>query len=206
MNQPKSVESASWSRRARESLQETAALLQEVAEHHADSISTAATTLTECYRSGGKVLVFGNGGSASDALHIQGELMNRFLFDRPGLPCLALVAGSSLVTAISNDYSYETLFSRQIEALGQPGDVAIGLSTSGRSPNVLAGVKAAKEREMTSIGFTGVAGNQLAELADVALCVPSTSTPRIQEAHIAIAHILCELVEAAIFKPADQPS
>jgi D-sedoheptulose 7-phosphate isomerase len=142
------------------------------------------------------LLVCGNGGSASDAMHIAGELVGRFFLERPGLKVIALVADSAVLTAWSNDYGYETVFSRQVEAYGEAGGVLLGLSTSGNSSNVLRAFEAARERGMTTIALTGEGGGKLAALADILLDVPSRSTPRIQELHICLYHFLCENIEA----------
>src|SRR6266542_4030589 len=154
----------------------------------ADAISRAATA-------GHKILAFGNGGSAADAQHLVAEFVGRFEAERRGLPAIALTPDSSVVTSIANDYGYERVFSRQIEALGQKGDVAIGISTSGRSRNVEAGLAAAKERGMVTIALTGRDGGQMGLDADIHLNVGETSTARVQEVHITILHAICSLVE-----------
>jgi D-sedoheptulose 7-phosphate isomerase len=153
---------------------------------------------------GCKLLLFGNGGSAADAQHIAAELVGRFAFDRPALPALALSVNTSCVTAIGNDYGFDRVFSRQIEALGRRGDVAIGISTSGNSPNVLLGVSAARNMGLHTIGLTNQTGGKLKEAVDHCICVPSDETPRIQECHILIGHIIAELVEQALFQ--EQPA
>lgn len=164
-----------------------------------DEIASAAKHLIAALKKGHKVLLFGNGGSATDASHIAGELVNRFQRDRDGLPALSLSADQSVLTSIGNDYDFQEIFSRQIRALGRKGDVAIAISTSGNSPNVLRGVEAAKPIGLMTIGFTGKDGGKLAGLVDHAFIVPSNSTPRIQETHITLGHVLCELVEDALF-------
>lgn len=164
-------------------------------------IATAADALIRTYRAGGKLLVFGNGGSFSDALHIEGELTNRFRRDHHGLPAICLGAGQASLTATANDYSYEELFARQVHALGKKGDVALGLSTSGNSENVLRGLARARELGLLTIGLTGRGGGKLAPLADILIAVPASETARIQEMHILAAHALCELVEDALFPP-----
>lgn len=151
------------------------------------------------YRSGNKILVAGNGGSAADAQHFAGELVSRFAFDRPGLPAIALTTDTSILTAIGNDYGYERLFSRQLEANGRPGDLFLGISTSGNSPNVLLAAETARKMSMKVVGLTGDGGGKLASLCDECLCVPSKSTPRIQECHLIVEHILCACVEEALF-------
>jgi len=150
-------------------------------------------------RSGNKLLLAGNGGSAADAQHIAGEFVSRFAFDRPGLAAVALTTDTSVLTAIGNDYGYERVFARQVQALGRPGDVFVGLSTSGRSPNVLRAFEAAREAGLVTIGFTGNRGGPMHDLCDHLLAVPSPDTPRIQEGHIALAHTVCLLVEQQVF-------
>jgi D-sedoheptulose 7-phosphate isomerase len=149
---------------------------------------------------GGKVLFAGNGGSAADAQHMAGEFVSRFEFDRPGLASVALTTDTSILTAIGNDYGYEKLFSRQIQALGRPGDVFVGYSTSGKSPNVLRAFEEARRIGLVCVGMTGNRGGPMHELCDHVLAVPSDSTPKIQEGHLVLGHILCGLVERAIFK------
>lgn len=156
--------------------------------------------LIDCYEAGNKILVAGNGGSAADAQHIVAEFVSRFNFDRPGLPALALTTDSSILTAVGNDYGYEQLFRRQLEANGVAGDIFLGISTSGNSPNILAALQAAREKGITSFGLTGESGGRMRELCDHCLCVPSDCTPRIQEAHILIGHTLCAMVEVALFE------
>lgn len=156
--------------------------------------------LIDCYEAGNKILVAGNGGSAADAQHIVAEFVSRFNFDRPGLPALALTTDSSILTAVGNDYGYEQLFRRQLEANGVAGDIFLGISTSGNSPNILAALEAAKQKGIMSFGFTGESGGKMRALCDHCLCVPSGDTPRIQEAHILIGHTLCAMVELALFE------
>jgi D-sedoheptulose 7-phosphate isomerase len=168
----------------------------------ADVVSTVARVseiLVEALRQGNKLLLFGNGGSAADAQHIAAELVGRFAFDRPALPALALSVNSSCVTAIGNDYGFDRVFSRQLEALARPGDVAFGISTSGNSPNVLLGLSTAKNLRLHAIALTGRTGGNLLKNVDHCICVPSDETPRIQECHILIGHIISELVEREIF-------
>lgn len=149
---------------------------------------------------GGKILAFGNGGSAADAQHIAAEFVGRFAFDRPALPALALSVNTSCVTAIGNDYGFDLVFSRQVEALGRKGDVAIGISTSGNSTNVLCGMSASRKLGLHTIALTGCSGGKLKDTVDYCLCAPSNETPRIQECHILLGHIICELVEQTIFQ------
>ena len=158
-------------------------------------IERACRMLIEALEGGRKLLLFGNGGSAADSQHIAAELVGKLLVKRRALPAIALTTDTSNLTALANDFGYETVFQRQVEALGQPGDVAIGLSTSGHSPNVLAAVKTAREMGLKTMALTGRDGGPLGRLVDVALIVPSDSTQRIQESHITTGHILCELIE-----------
>jgi len=162
-------------------------------------IEQAAEILTETFRQGGKVLFCGNGGSAADAQHIAAELSGRFYTDRPPLYAEALHVNSSYVTAVANDYGYDHVFSRMVEAAGRRGDVLVAISTSGNSPGILAAAEKARQIGMTVIGMTGATGGKLAAHCDLLLNVPSTDTPRIQEVHILIGHIVCEVVEKTIF-------
>lgn len=180
-------------------LEESAQFLQRVSRDYARQIEAIVRAIVDVYQRGNKVFLFGNGGSAADAQHLAGEFVNRFLFDRPALGAISLSTDTSVLTCIANDASFETVFSRQIEALGQEGDLAWGLSTSGNSPNVLKAVEAAKARKMITVGFTGGEGGKLAELVDLAFVVPTLLTPRIQEVHIITGHIICQLVESHLF-------
>jgi len=162
-------------------------------------ISNAAATVTKAYKNGKKTLLAGNGGSAADAQHIAGEFVSRFYFDRPGLPSIALTTDTSILTAIGNDYGYEKLFARQVQALGNEGDVFIAISTSGNSPNVLKALEVCKEKGITSIGLTGMSGGKMADKCDICIKVPSAETPRIQESHILIGHIICCITEEEMF-------
>jgi D-sedoheptulose 7-phosphate isomerase len=163
------------------------------------TIAKVSEILVASLRQGNKVVLFGNGGSAADAQHIAAELVGRFAFDRPALPALAFSVNTSCVTAIGNDYGFDQVFSRQVEALARAGDVAIGISTSGNSPNVVNAVLAARKMGLRTIGLTGAGGGALAKSAEFCICVPSKETPRIQECHILIGHIISELVEREIF-------
>jgi D-sedoheptulose 7-phosphate isomerase len=154
--------------------------------------------IIDCIKKGGKVILFGNGGSASDSQHIAAELVGRFKKDRAALPAIALTTNTSVLTSLANDYGYEIIFAKQIEALGQRYDVAIGISTSGKAKNVALGIKQAKKMGIKTVAFTGSDGGELAKLADISLTVPSSVTARIQEAHITIGHIICELIEQAL--------
>lgn len=174
---------------------ESAAAMTAAGASMAARISAAAEMLTSCLKAGGRVYVFGNGGSAADAQHIACELVGRFQKERRALAVQALSTDSSVLTCLGNDYSFEQLFSRQIEAFGRAGDVAIGLSTSGNSPNVVAALSRARELGLKTIAMTGEGGGKCAALADVLLAVPCRSTPRVQEVHALVYHVLCELVE-----------
>lgn len=162
-------------------------------------IASVIETLVAALQRGNKLVLFGNGGSAADAQHIAAEFVGRFAFNRPALPALALSVNTSCVTAIGNDYGFDLVFSRQLEALGRPGDVAIGISTSGNSPNVVKGIETAKRLGLHTVAFAGAAGGKLKDAADCCICAPSDDTPRIQECHILIGHVISELVEATIF-------
>lgn len=164
------------------------------------NVGNAAQACINSLQNGGKILLAGNGGSAADAQHIAGEFVSRFAFDRPGLPAIALTTDTSILTAIGNDYGYEKLFARQVQAHGNKGDVFIGYSTSGKSPNILLAFEEARTRGLVSIGLTGNREGSMRELCDHLLEVPSSDTPKIQEGHLVLGHILCGLVENAIFK------
>lgn len=164
-----------------------------------DIISKAAEKVTEAYKNGRKTMLAGNGGSAADAQHIAGEFVSRFYFDRPGISSIALSTDTSILTAIGNDYGYDKLFSRQVQAHGVEGDVFIGISTSGNSPNIIEALKASREKGVFTIGLTGARECQMDTLCDICVKVPSTETPRIQESHILIGHIICCIVEEQLF-------
>lgn len=161
-------------------------------------IAEVAEVCVQAYKRGNRILLAGNGGSAADAQHIAAEFVSRFMFDRPGLPAIALTTDSSMLTAIGNDYGYERVFQRQLEANGKSGDVFIGISTSGNSPNVLRALEQCKDLSITSVGLAGANG-RIGEVCEYVIPVPSTETPRIQEAHILIGHIICAFVEMALF-------
>ena len=165
-----------------------------------DLLRTVSQLIIDAYRQGNKTLLAGNGGSAADAQHIAAEFVSRFYFDRPGLASIALTTDTSILTAIGNDYGYERLFSRQIEAQANKGDVYIAITTSGNSKNIIESIAAAKAKGVTTIGLTGATGGKLKEVADYCICVPSTDTPRIQECHILIGHIICAAVEKELFE------
>ena len=166
-----------------------------------ESVLAATDVCLAVLRGGGKVLLAGNGGSAADAQHIAGEFVSRFLFDRPGLPGIALTTDTSVLTAIGNDYGYEHVFSRQIEALGRGEDAFIGISTSGRSPNIVKAVAAARAKGMKVIVFVGAQAAEMAAMADVAVVAASPETPYVQQVHIIAGHAICAGVEAALFAP-----
>lgn len=164
-----------------------------------DLIKAVALKVIESYQNGHKTLLAGNGGSAADAQHIAGEFVSRFYFDRPGIPSIALTTDTSILTAIGNDYGYEQLFARQVQAQGQAGDVFIGISTSGNSKNIITALEACKAKGILSVGFTGATGGKMRDLCDYCIQVPSSETPRIQESHILIGHIICAIVEEEMF-------
>ena len=164
---------------------------------HADTIAAMANVIADAIGAGGKLLVFGNGGSAADAQHMAGELIGKFLIERRALPAVALGANSSIITSIGNDSEFSYIFERQIQGLAKKGDACLGISTSGTSRNVIAGIHAARDIGATTLALTGCGGGELAKICDISLVVDSNSTPRIQEAHIAVIHIICELVENA---------
>jgi len=162
-------------------------------------VEQVAKACCTALRSGKKILLAGNGGSAADAQHLAGELVSRLNFDRPGLPAFALTTDSSVLTAIGNDYGYEKLFARQVNALGTAGDIFIAISTSGRSPNILRALEEARRKGLVSVGLTGMSGGDMASLCDHCIRIPSAETPKIQEGHIILGHIICGLIECEIF-------
>jgi D-sedoheptulose 7-phosphate isomerase len=164
-----------------------------------DSTAQAAMQIVESLRAGGKALFFGNGGSAADAQHLAAEFTGRYLRERRALPALALSVNSSSITAIGNDYGFDFAFARQLEALGKAGDVAVGISTSGNSRNVIRALEIAKSMSIFAVALTGASGGQLRSVADCTICIPSEETPRIQECHILAGHIICEIVEQMLF-------
>jgi D-sedoheptulose 7-phosphate isomerase len=180
---------------ARESIEAKRAFF----DSRADTVARAAELLIESIKSGGKVLIFGNGGSAADAQHIAAELVNRLNYDRPPIAAIALTTDTSILTSVGNDSAFDDLFERQLRALGREGDIAIAISTSGNSPNVLRAVEAARALGIKTIGLAGRDGGKLAPLVDLAIIVETDSTQRVQETHITIGHILCELIEDALF-------
>ena len=187
--------------RAAEQLRESAANLAAMAADEAlhGTLAEVAEVCVTALKRGNKLLFAGNGGSAADSQHLAGEMVSRFNYDRPGLPAFALTVDSSVMTAIGNDYGYEELFRRQLQAVGRPGDVFFGISTSGRSPNVLAALRQAREDGLVTVGFTGRDGGEMPALCDYLLRTPSDATPRIQEGHILMGHTICCLVEQQLF-------
>jgi D-sedoheptulose 7-phosphate isomerase len=183
----------------RAQFKESSRILAEVGSRDAEVVVRAAALVEESLRNRGTFFTCGNGGSAADAQHIAAELSGRFYIDRPGLPGVALSVNTSALTAIGNDFTYEEVFSRQLEGMGKPGDVLLGITTSGGSANVLRAVAQAREIGMKVIGFTGEKGTAFAESCDLALVVPSRDVARIQETHICAGHLICQLVEAALF-------
>jgi len=189
-----------------ERLEESAQTKRAVAESKINEIGSIVEFMVTAYKAGGKVVLLGNGGSAADAQHLASELVGRLVLNRQAFPAIAFTTNTSTLTAVANDYGYEAVFSRQVEALVDEKDVVIGLSTSGDSSNVVKAIQLAKTKGAKTIGLTGGNGGRLAEVVDLALVVPSNNPPRIQEAHITIGHIVCELVERELLgsKPANE--
>ena len=183
----------------RESIQAKEAFLRDNLER----VVRVVDVITDALKKGNKILLFGNGGSAADAQHIAGEFVNRFLIERPPLPAVALTTDTSVLTSIGNDYDFAEVFSKQVRALGQEGDIAWGFSTSGGSVNVIRALEAAKKMGLVTIGFTGRDGGTVGMVADYHLNVPSSVTPRVQEVHIVVAHAICELVDWRLFQRPD---
>ena len=180
----------------RDSMQAKEAFLNENLTRLVDVVEA----LTGALNAGNKILIFGNGGSAADAQHLAAEFVNRFMIERPPLPAIALTTDASIITSIGNDYDFSEIFSKQIRAIGQRGDVAWGITTSGNSPNVVKGLAAAKKMGMTTIGLTGKDGGEVGKMVDFHLNVPSKSTPRIQEVHITVGHVICEMIDLKLFQ------
>ncbi len=187
------------SRKITAQLEASAGLKLELARSHADAIAHLAQQISRSLCDGGKIILFGNGGSAADAQHIASELVGRFKLERPGLRAISLSTDTSLLTSIGNDFDFGQIFSRQIECLADPADLVIGITTSGDSRNILNGIEAADRLGATTICLTGMKGGACADAAQLSLVVPSDDVPRIQEAHITIGHILCDLVEEQLF-------
>ncbi|HCC68740.1 MAG TPA: phosphoheptose isomerase [Nitrospiraceae bacterium] len=169
-------------------------------QENLDTVVAVSRLLADTFNTGNKLILFGNGGSANDASHIAGEFVNRLKKERPGLPAIALNTDMSVITAIANDYEFSEVFARQLKALAQDGDVVIAISTSGNSPNVLKAVDVAKKKKLKVIAFTGAKGDKLASKSDYAFMIPSDNTPRIQETHITLGHVLCQMVEEILFE------
>ena len=182
----------------RRSIEENIEVKQRLLNNHCQVIAQIALEMIQTLRDGNKIILFGNGGSAADAQHIAAELMGRFIAQRPSLPAIALTANTSTLTAIGNDFGYEYVFSRQVEGIANPGDLVIGISTSGKSPNVLRGIQAAKQMGIKTAAFVGANDGPIVKEADLSFIVPSHNTQRIQETHIMVGHILCELIEGAL--------
>ena len=176
-------------------LSESIRVKEELMHSYTKQISQIIDCVIKCLKHNGKIIFFGNGGSAADSQHLAAEFVGRFKIDRQALSAVALTTDTSILTSLANDYGYDVIFAKQIEALGKRGDVAIGISTSGKAKNVILGIKKAKEKKLKTVVLTGGDGGPLLQLADINLCVPSTVTARIQEAHITIGHIICELAE-----------
>jgi D-sedoheptulose 7-phosphate isomerase len=169
-------------------------------QDHTDLIVEVSKVIAEAFNSGNKVLLFGNGGSSTDASHIAAEFVNRFKRERPPLPALALNTDMAVITSIANDYDFSEIFSKQIKSIGEEGDIAIAISTSGNSPNILKALDTAKKKKLVTIALTGLKGKKFAAKAAYAFIVPSEDTPRIQESHITLGHIICEIVEEILFE------
>jgi D-sedoheptulose 7-phosphate isomerase len=165
-----------------------------------ERISEAANTIANAFNDGKKLILFGNGGSATDASHIAAEFINRFRRERPGLPAISLNTDMAVITSIANDYDFSDIFARQLKAVSEEGDIVIAISTSGNSPNVLKAMDVARRKKLTTIAFTGLKGEKFASKATFGFVVPSDSTPRIQETHITIGHVLCQMVEEILFE------
>jgi D-sedoheptulose 7-phosphate isomerase len=185
--------------RFREAFTESIELKRRVLEAQGPQVVAAAEMLARVFRNGGRVLIFGNGGSAADAQHLAAEFVNRFQVERPPLAALALTTDTSILTAVANDYDFHQVFVKQVRALGRPGDLAWGISTSGNSPNVVAGLTTARKLGLKTLALTGGDGGPVAAAAEAALIVPSGNTPRVQEVHITIGHVLCDLVDYLLF-------
>jgi len=181
-------------------LAEHIALMERIEATMTETIAETVVLLSDALGSGNKLLVMGNGGSAADAQHFAAEIIGRFKLERAALPAIALTTDSSVLTAIGNDYGFDAVFSRQVEGLGRPGDVVFGISTSGNSPNVLAALAKARELGCKTVALLGRDGGSIKSVADLALIVPCTDTPRIQEGHLTIIHIICDLLEKRLFK------
>ena len=185
--------------RLTEAVADARRLMERLAAEQAETVAAAARLLADTFRAGGKVLIFGNGGSAADAQHIAAEFVNRFQVERPPLAALALTTDTSVLTSIANDYAFAEVFVKQVKALGRPGDVAWGISTSGSSLNVILALEEARALGLKTMALSGGEGGPVADQAEVAIVVPSRNTPRIQEMHIMVGHVLCDLVDYLLF-------
>lgn len=197
---PTEDETRSYAATLRKRILDSASVKRSLAEQLDDAVAVASR-LVEALRSGHKLLLFGNGGSAADSQHIAAELTGRYYLDRPALPALALTVDTSALTAIGNDFGFELVFARQIQGIGRPGDVAIGLTTSGNSKNVVRGLEVARDLGLVTVAMTGREAGKAGEIADHCVRVPSDDTPRIQESHILLGHVWSEIIEAALFGP-----
>jgi D-sedoheptulose 7-phosphate isomerase len=186
----------------REAFIDSAELKREFSEKYAEAIVSVADLIAEAFKGGNKLLIFGNGGSAADSQHIAAEFVNRFKIERPPLPAIALTTDTSILTSIGNDYDFSDIFVKQIKALSRKGDVAIAISTSGNSPNIIKALEAAKNIGVLTILLSGGSGGKAAGMADNEFIVPSKDTPRIQEIHITLGHVICELVDYKLFQGA----
>ena len=180
--------------------EESIEVKKKFAEENVDTIIEAAKVIADAFNKGKKLILFGNGGSATDASHIAAEFINRFQKERPGLPAISLNTDMAVITSIANDYDFSEVFAKQLKALSDEGDVVIAISTSGNSPNILKAMDVAKRRRLITIAFTGMKGDKFASKATYAFIVPSDKTPRIQETHITLGHILCRMVEEILFE------
>ncbi|MEK6528104.1 MAG: D-sedoheptulose 7-phosphate isomerase [Nitrospirota bacterium] len=180
--------------------EESSSVKQQFIHENVDMVVEVSKLLSDTFNNGNKLILFGNGGSASDASHIAGEFVNRFKKERPGLPAIALNTDIAVMTAIANDYDFTEIFARQLKVIAQDGDVVIAISTSGNSPNILKAMDAAKKKKIKIIAFTGAKGDKMAAKAHFAFVVPSSNTPRIQETHITLGHVLCQMVEEILFE------
>ncbi|MCL6621702.1 MAG: D-sedoheptulose 7-phosphate isomerase [Syntrophobacterales bacterium] len=185
--------------RLAEAVAEAVQVKKRLVAEQGEQVIAAARLLADTLKAGGKILLFGNGGSAADAQHLAAEFVNRFQVERPPLAAVALTTDTSILTAVANDYDFREVFVKQVQALGRPGDVAVGLSTSGSSPNVVAALVAARDLGLRTLALSGGDGGPVAKAAELAIVVPSRHTPRIQEVHITIGHVLCDLVDYLLF-------
>jgi D-sedoheptulose 7-phosphate isomerase len=183
-----------------QAFQESADVKLRFIQQNAEALLQVVRMIVKAFKEGNKVLLFGNGGSAADAQHIAAEFVNRFLIDRPSLPAIALTTDTSILTSIANDYAFADVFAKQVKALGREGDVAIGISTSGAAANVIKAIRVARDMGIQTVGLTGKDGGELARIVDLALLVDSPSIPRIQEVHITIGHVVCEMVDRMLFQ------